>query len=153
MDTRKTTPNLRVLEKYAVRVGGGYNHRMGLYDAVLIKDNHLKLRKENIADVVKEARGSVPASMKVEVEAKDFSEVKDALGGKPDIIMLDNMSVGEVRENVEFVHKSGCSVLLEVSGGITLENVLEYAETGVDIISVGGLTHSVKSLDINMEVE
>ncbi len=153
MDTRKTTPNLRALEKYAVRVGGGYNHRMGLYDAVLIKDNHLKLRKKKIADVVKKARRSVPASMKVEVEVKDFLEVKDALSGKPDIIMLDNMSVSDVKETVEFVRKSGCSVLLEVSGGITLENVLEYAETGVDIISAGELTHSVKSLDISMEFE
>lgn len=153
MDTRKTVPNLRVLEKYAVKVGGGYNHRMGLNDAVLIKDNHLKLLKGKIGDLVKKVRSGAPASMKIEVEAKDFSEVEDALSGKPDIIMLDNMSVSEVREAVEFVRKSGCNVLLEVSGGITLENVMEYAETGVDIISVGELTHSVKSLDISMEFE
>lgn len=153
MDTRKTVPNLRVLEKYAVKVGGGYNHRMGLNDAVLIKDNHLKLLKGKIGDLVKKVRSGAPASMKIEVEAKDFSEVEDALSGKPDIIMLDNMSVSEVREAVEFVRKSGCNVLLEVSGGITLENVAEYAETGVDIISVGELTHSVKSLDISMEFE
>ncbi len=153
MDTRKTTPNLRVLEKYAVKVGGGYNHRMGLNDAVLIKDNHLKLLKGKIGDLVKKVRSGGPASMKIEVEAKDFSEVEDALSGEPDIIMLDNMSVSEVKKTVEFVRKSGCNVLLEVSGGITLENVAEYAETGVDIISVGELTHSVKSLDISMEFE
>ena len=153
MDTRKTVPNLRVLEKCAVRVGGGYNHRMGLYDAVLIKDNHLKLMKGKIEDLVKKARSGAPLSMKIEVEAKDFSEVKDALSGKPDIIMLDNMSVSEVKKTVEFVRKSGHDVLLEVSGGITLENVREYAESGVDIISVGELTHSVKSLDVSMEFE
>lgn len=153
MDTRKTTPNLRVLEKYAVVVGGGYNHRMGLYDAVLIKDNHLKLRKEKIADVVKKVRGGVPAPVKIEVEVTDFTEVEDALNGKPDIIMLDNMSVSEVMKAVGFVRKSGHSVQLEVSGGITIENVLKYAETGVDIISIGALTHSVKSLDVSMEME
>ena len=153
MDTRKTVPNLRVLEKYAVRVGGGYNHRMGLYDAVLIKDNHLKLMKGKIGDLVKKVRSGAPPSMKIEVEAKDFSEVEDVLSGKPDIIMLDNMSVSEVKKTVEFVRKSGRSVLLEVSGGITIENVWEYAETGVDIISVGELTHSVKSLDVSMEFE
>ncbi len=153
MDTRKTTPNLRVLEKYAVKVGGGYNHRMGLNDAVLIKDNHLKLLKGKIGDLVKKVRSGAPASMKIEVEAKDFSEVEDALSGEPDIIMLDNMSLTEVREAVEFVRKSGCNVLLEVSGGITLENVAEYAGTGVDIISVGELTHSAKSFDISMEFQ
>ncbi len=153
MDTRKTTPNLRVLEKYAVKVGGGYNHRMGLNDAVLIKDNHLKLLKGKIGDLVKKVRSGAPASMKIEVEAKDLSEVEDALNGEPDIVMLDNMSVSEVSEAVEFVRKSGHGVLLEVSGGITLENVREYAETGVDIISVGELTHSVKSLDISVEFE
>ena len=153
MDTRKTTPNFRLLEKYAVRVGGGYNHRMGLNDAVLIKDNHLKVMKGKIGDLVKKVRSGAPPSMKIEVEAKDLSEVEDALSGKPDIIMLDNMSVSKVSEAVEFVRKSGCNVLLEVSGGITLENVREYAETGVDIISVGELTHSVRSLDISMEFE
>ncbi len=152
MDTRKTAPNLRELEKYAVRVGGGHNHRMGLYDGVLIKDNHLELMKGRIGDVVKKVRSGATPSVKIEVEVTSSSEVEDALSGKPDIIMLDNMSVNEVRRVVEFVRKSGCSVVLEASGGITLENVTEYAKTGVDTISVGELTHSVKSLDISLEL-
>ena len=153
MDTRKTTPGWRMLEKYAVRVGGGYNHRMGLYDAVLIKDNHLKIVKGEIADVVKKMRAGVPASMKIEVEVENISELEIALRGKPDIIMLDNMSVNEVEKAVEVVQKSGCNVQVEVSGGITLENVEEYANTGVDMISIGALTHSVHSLDVSMEME
>lgn len=153
MDTRKTTPGWRVLEKYAVRVGGGYNHRMGLYDAVLIKDNHLKIVKGEVADVVKKMRAGVPASIKIEVEVENFPELEIALRGKPDIIMLDNMSVNEVKKAVEVVRKSGCNVQVEVSGGITLENVEEYANTGIDMISIGALTHSVHSLDISMEME
>ena len=153
MDTRKTTPGWRVLEKYAVRVGGGYNHRMGLDDAVLIKDNHLKITKWKIADVVEKVRSSAPASMKIEVEVENFSELEDVLSGNPDIIMLDNMSVDEVRKALEIVRKSGCNVQVEVSGGITLENVEEYASTGVDMISIGALTHSVHSLDISMDME
>ena len=153
MDTRKTTPGWRMLEKYAVRAGGGYNHRMGLYDAVLIKDNHLKIVKVEVADVVKEMRAGVPASIKIEVEVENVSELEAALSGEPDIIMLDNMSVNEVKKAVEVVRKSGCNVQVEVSGGITLENVEEYANTGVDMISIGALTHSVHSLDVSMEME
>ena len=153
MDTRKTTPGWRVLEKYAVRAGGGYNHRMGLYDAVLIKDNHLKIVRGEAADVVKKMRAGVPASIKIEVEVENVSELEIALRGKPDIIMLDNMSVNEVKKAVEVVRKSGCNVQVEVSGGITLENVEEYANTGVDMISIGALTHSVHSLDVSMEME
>ena len=107
----------------------------------------------NLGSDFKEVHSSAPASMKIEVEAKDFSEVEDVLSGKPDMIMLGNMRVSEVKRTVEFVRKSGCGALLEVSGGITIENVWEYAETGVDIISVGELTHSVKSLDISMDLK
>jgi nicotinate-nucleotide pyrophosphorylase (carboxylating) len=149
MDTRKTTPGWRILEKYAVRVGGGHNHRMGLYDAILIKDNHLKLVEGRIGNAVAEAKKAQP-SKRIEVETTNISEVKDALSGNPDIIMLDNMSPGEVREAVEVVHRSGGGVQVEVSGGVTLENVEELAEAGVDIISVGALTHSVRSLDFSM---
>jgi nicotinate-nucleotide pyrophosphorylase (carboxylating) len=152
MDTRKTTPGWRILEKYAVRVGGGHNHRMGLYDAVLIKDNHLKLVEGRIGNVVAEAKKAHP-SKRVEVETTNLSEVKDALGGNPDIIMLDNMSPVEVREAVEVVRKFGGIVQVEVSGGVTLENVEEFAATGADIISVGALTHSVRSLDFSMELD
>jgi len=152
MDTRKTLPGLRMLEKYAVGIGGGYNHRMGLYDAVLIKDNHIELAGEKIGDMVKKVRSGVSPSVKIEVEAGDFSELREALIGSPDIIMLDNMTVDEVKEAVDIVRESGCEVLLEVSGGIKLGNVREYAETGVDTISVGELTHSVQSLDISMEM-
>lgn len=150
MDTRKTTPGWRILEKYAVMIGGGYNHRMGLYDAVLIKDNHLKLVEGRIGKAVAEAKKAHP-SKRIEVETTNISEVKDALSGNPDIIMLDNMSPVEVREAVEVVRKSGGGVQVEVSGGVTLENVEEFAAAGADIISVGALTHSVRSLDFSME--
>ena len=152
MDTRKTTPGWRILEKYAVRVGGGYNHRMGLYDAILIKDNHLKLVEGRIGKAVAEAKKAHPAK-RIEVETANLSEVKDALSGNPDIIMFDNMSLREVREAVEVVRKSGGDVQVEVSGGVTLENVEEFAAAGADIISVGALTHSVRSLDFSMELE
>jgi nicotinate-nucleotide pyrophosphorylase (carboxylating) len=152
MDTRKTTPGWRILEKYAVRVGGGHNHRMGLYDAVLIKDNHLKLVEGRIGKAVAEAKKAHP-SKRIEVETTNISEVKDALSGNPDIIMLDNMSPVEVREAVEVVRKSGGGVQVEVSGGVTLENVEEFAAAGADIISVGALTHSVRSLDFSMELD
>ena len=152
MDTRKTTPGWRILEKYAVKVGGGYNHRMGLYDAVLIKDNHLKLIDGRIGKAVAEAKKAQP-SKRIEVETTNISEVKDALSGNPDIIMLDNMSPVEVREAVELIHRSGGGVQVEVSGGVTLENVEEFAAAGADIISVGALTHSVRSLDFSMELD
>ena len=151
MDTRKTTPGWRILEKYAVRVGGGHNHRMGLYDAVLIKDKHLKLDEGRIGNVVAEAKKAHP-SKRIEVETTNISEVKDALSSNPDIIMLDNMSPAEVREAVEVVRKSG-GAQVEVSGGVTIENVEEFAAAGADIISVGALTHSVRSLDFSMELE
>jgi len=149
IDTRKTTPGLRALEKYAVRVGGGRNHRFGLYDAVLIKDNHIKIAG-GIARAVEAARRSSPHTAKIEVEVENLAGVREALDAGVDIIMLDNMSPELMREAVALV--SG-RALVEASGGITEENVQAVAATGVDMISVGALTHSVKSLDISLDLE
>lgn len=152
MDTRKTTPGWRLLEKYAVSAGGGRNHRMGLYDGVLIKDNHLKLAAVSIGDVVAGARKSVP-SEKIEVEVASISEVHEALKGKPDIIMLDNMPAGKVRKAVKIIKKADSDIVVEVSGGIKFENVETFAAAGADVISVGSLTHSVHNIDMSMEME
>lgn len=152
-DTRKTTPGLRWLEKYAVRIGGGQNHRLNLSDAVLIKDNHLAaLRATGISlgEIVKKARRGAPPGMVVEVEVTSLEEAKEALDGGAATIMLDNMTPEQMRPIVAMV---AGRVKLEASGGVNLDNVIEIAETGVDIISVGALTHSVKSLDISLELE
>jgi len=146
VDTRKTTPGLRVLEKYAVRVGGGRNHRFGLYDAVLVKENHIKMAGSITAAVELAGRGA-PHMIKIEVEVEDLAGVQEALDAGADIIMLDNMEVADMKRAVELVKGR---VLLEASGGITEENIRAVASTGVDFISVGALTHSVKSLDISM---
>jgi nicotinate-nucleotide pyrophosphorylase (carboxylating) len=146
VDTRKTTPNLRILEKYAVRVGGGANHRFGLYDAVMIKDNHI-LAVGSISKAVKQARKNIPHTMKIEVETENLIDVKEALEAGADIIMLDNMDVKMMREAVELI---GEQAIIEASGGITAENIVEVAKTGVDVISLGTLTHSIKSLDISL---
>lgn len=147
LDTRKTTPGLRELEKYAVRMGGGKNHRMSLSDMVLIKDNHLQL-VGSIADAVKKARKKVGKNFKIEVETTSLEEVKEALDSGADLIMLDNMSTGAMKEVVKFV---GGRIPLEVSGNVDLNRIKELASLGVDYISVGGLTHSYCSLDISME--
>jgi len=147
-DTRKTTPGLRILEKYAVRMGGGYNHRFGLYDAVLIKDNHLAVAG-GIKSAIKSVQKLIPHTTKIEVEAEDLSQVKEALKMQVDIIMLDNMNLDTMKEAVKMAKGKA---LIEASGGITLEKVREIAQTGVDLISVGALTHSVKALDISMEI-
>lgn len=147
LDTRKTSPGMRVIEKYAVRMGGGQNHRMGLYDGILIKDNHIRAAggiREAVA-LAKEAHHL----LKVEVEVEDIDGVNAALDAGVDIIMLDNMGLGEVKEAVLIA--SG-RALLEVSGNVTLENVREIAETGVDMISVGALTHSAPAADISMRL-
>ena len=160
-DTRKTTPNMRYLEKYAVTVGGGKNHRMGLYDQVLIKDNHLssllKLKKTSsiISDSVKMAKKRVLKKVKVEVEVKDIAEFEEALSSGADIIMLDNMGADKIKEAAAIKNKGGVKgkrVVLEASGNITLENVEEYAKTGVDRISIGRITHSPETLDFSLEV-
>lgn len=148
VDTRKTTPGLRLLEKYAVRVGGGHNHRFGLYDAVLIKDNHLALT-DGVRSAVEQARRALPHTMKIEVEVKNLDELRGALAAGADIILLDNMTPAEMSEAVKIVNGRA---LLEASGGIDESNVAEVAATGVDLISIGALTHSVKALDISLEV-
>lgn len=148
VDTRKTTPGLRVLEKYAVKVGGGNNHRFGLYDAVLIKDNHIKVAG-SITRAVELARKAAFHSMKIEVEVESLEGVEEALQARADIIMLDNMDVETMRRAVDMV---AGRALLEASGGINDETIISVAKTGIDLISVGALTHSVKALDISLDV-
>lgn len=148
LDTRKTTPCLRVLEKYAVKAGGGYNHRFGLFDAVLIKDNHIAAAggvKQAVGRVLKRYRDGVP----IEVEVTNFKEVREAVEAGADIIMLDNMDAAKIRKSLKMIKDMA---LVEVSGGVTLANIREIAATGVDFISVGALTHSAPSVDISMEV-
>ncbi len=147
-DTRKTTPGLRLLEKYAVRLGGGSNHRFGLYDAVLIKDNHIAVAG-GIRSVVAAARQRAGHTIKIEVEVETLEQVAEALESSADIIMLDNMSPETMRKAVEMI---GERAITEASGGITEGNIVEVAKTGVDYISLGCLTHSVKSLDISMNI-
>jgi nicotinate-nucleotide pyrophosphorylase (carboxylating) len=149
VDTRKTTPGLRALEKYAVRVGGGSNHRAGLDDGILIKDNHIAAAG-NVAEAVARARAAAPHGLKVEVEVQDLDQLDEAISAGAEAILLDNMSPQMVREAVT---RAGGKALLETSGGITLETISEYAETGVDLISVGALTHSVRAIDLSLEVE
>ncbi|UKK96103.1 carboxylating nicotinate-nucleotide diphosphorylase [Brevibacillus brevis] len=148
VDTRKTTPGLRVLEKYAVRVGGGYNHRFALYDAVMIKDNHIK-GAGGIAQAVAAARAVIPHTMTVEVEAESFEQVQEALAAGADTIMLDNMSLDQMVEAVQYINGRA---IVEASGGVSLETIGDIAKTGVDIISVGALTHSVKAFDISLDL-
>lgn len=148
LDTRKTTPGLRPLEKYAVRAGGGKNHRLGLYDAVLIKDNHIAA-VGGVGKAVERAREAVGDEQQVEVEVESLDGLEEAIAAGADIVMLDNMSVEETRQAVEAV---GGRVKLETSGGITLENLEAFAATGVDYISVGALTHSAPALDIALEL-
>ncbi len=149
IDTRKTTPGLRILEKYAVRMGGGYNHRFGLYDAVLIKDNHIVIAG-GIKSAVNSVRKKTSHMIKIEVEVENLSQLQEALEMKVDIIMLDNMDLDTIKEAVKIVKSKA---LIEASGEITLEKVRKIAHTGVDLISIGALTHSVKSLDISMEIK
>jgi nicotinate-nucleotide pyrophosphorylase (carboxylating) len=152
-DTRKTTPGLRFLEKYAVRMGGGHNHRRNLGDAVLIKDNHIAALRATglgLKDIVTQARRNAPAGVTIEVEVTSVAEAREALRAGADIIMLDNMGVAEMARVVDLV---AGRAKIEASGGITLENVGEVARAGVDIISVGALTHSYRALDISLELE
>jgi len=151
VDTRKTTPGHRALEKYAVRVGGGANHRFGLYDAVMIKDNHIK-GAGGIIPAVERARMNIPHTMKIEVEVEDFDQLEEALQAKADIIMFDNMSPSCMAEAVRRVKSRAPHIVTEASGGITLESIREKAESGVEVISVGGLTYSVAALDISLDL-
>jgi nicotinate-nucleotide pyrophosphorylase (carboxylating) len=156
-DTRKTTPLLRVLEKYAVRCAGGFNHRMGLFDQVLIKDNHIQAAKReglrSLSDMIQKVRSRSPKGTIIEIEVEMLEDFKDALAGTPDIIMLDNMTVEEMKRAREGVKDLSTRPLLEASGSISLENVADVAAAGVDIISVGALTHSAGALDISLEFE
>jgi len=147
LDTRKTLPGHRVFDKQAVRDGGGTNHRMGLYDLAMIKDNHI-VAAGGIAAAVKAVRAAIPAYLRVEVETSSLAEVAEALEARADIIMLDNMSLEMMREAVALI---GHRALTEASGNVTVERVRAIAETGVDFISTGAITHSVKALDISMK--
>ncbi len=146
LDTRKTVPGLRIMDKYAVSVGGGYNHRFGLYDGVLIKDNHIKLAG-GITNAVRLIRQSGKTESKIEVETSTLEEVEEALSAGVDWIMLDNMPIELMKEAVRIInHKA----ITEASGGVTLKNIRNIAETGVDFISIGSLTHSPSALDVGM---
>ncbi len=156
-DTRKTTPLLRGLEKYAVRCGGGFNHRFSLSDGVLIKDNHICVAG-SITEAVRRVKARTHHLLRIEVEAHNLEQVQEALECNVDAILLDNFTVDEIRKAVQLVKewckkKGSQRPILEVSGGVTLQNVEEIAQTGVDIISVGALTHSASALDISMEIE
>ena len=146
IETRKTTPGMRMLEKYAVKVGGGSNHRYDLSEAVLIKDNHIAA-SGSITEAVARARENIPHTMTIEIEVENLDGLKEAIAAGADIIMLDNMSVPMMKEAVALNNKRA---ILEASGNVSLENVCEIADTGVEIISVGSITHSVKALDISL---
>jgi len=148
-DTRKTTPGLRVLERYAVRCGGGTNHRFSLSDAVLAKDNHLAILGAGLQEAIGRARAVLPHTTHFEVEVDSLDQIEEALAAGVDTIMLDNFSTGELRAGVA---KIAGRALVEASGGITLERIREIAATGVDIISVGALTHSVRALDLGLDI-
>jgi nicotinate-nucleotide pyrophosphorylase (carboxylating) len=150
LDTRKTTPGWRALEKYAVRAGGGMNHRMDLSSAILIKDNHLAALDGDVELAVRRARELAPADCMVEVECDDLGQVERAIAAGADVILLDNMSVEDLRSGVRLV---AGRALTEASGGVTLDNVRPIAEAGVDWISVGALTHSVRALDLALDFE
>lgn len=154
IDTRKTTPGLRYLEKYAVSSGGGHNHRMGLWDQVLIKDNHLKAapKKQALEQLVKDVRRKVQKNVRIEIEVGSIKEFEDAIKGRPDIIMLDNMGPADVKKAVGSKKAGRAAPVIEVSGNIDLENIEEYAKCAPDTISIGALTHSFRSLDFSMEV-
>ncbi|RLB10693.1 MAG: carboxylating nicotinate-nucleotide diphosphorylase, partial [Deltaproteobacteria bacterium] len=147
--TRKTVPGWRILDKYAVRIGGGHNHRFGLFDGVLIKDNHISAAG-SVGEAIKLVKGSVPHTLKIEVEVETLDELKEAIDSGADAVLLDNMDMNMLRKAVEIAKDR---VIIEVSGGITLEDVGEIAKTGVDFISVGAITHSVKGVDISLELQ
>ena len=151
-DTRKTAPGLRVLDKYAVMVGGGHNHRYGLFDGILIKDNHITA-VGGVVNAVKLVRTRAHHLLKVEVEVKNLSEVKEALKAGADVIMLDNMHIDKMKKAIHVIRKKNHNIIIEASGGVGLENVQKIAETGVDIISVGALTHSAPAADISLKFD
>ena len=152
VDTRKTTPGLRALEKWAVRLGGGYNHRYSLHDGILIKDNHLMIlasQKISLSRACKLARQQAPHGLRISVEAETLAQVKQALQGKADIILLDNMSPSKIQQAIKITKGKA---LIEVSGGITLKNIKDVAQTGVHVISIGALTHSARAMDLSLDM-
>jgi nicotinate-nucleotide pyrophosphorylase (carboxylating) len=150
VDTRKTTPGLRIIEKYAVTIGGGANHRFGLDDGVLIKDNHIAFAG-GVKRAVELARHAVPHLMKIEVEVGNQPHLREAIAAHADVIMLANMNVEEIKEAVRLIREQTPGTIIELSGGVTLENVREFAECGVDLISVGAITHSAPAVDITLK--
>jgi nicotinate-nucleotide pyrophosphorylase (carboxylating) len=148
VDTRKTTPGLRTLEKYAVRAGGGHNHRSGLFDGILIKDNHIRLAG-GVAEAIQLARRAAPHTVRIEVEVESLEQLQEALEAGADLVLLDNMPIALMREAVRL---TGGRALLEASGNIDAANIRAVAETGVDLISVGAITHSAPALDISMDI-
>lgn len=150
-DTRKTTPGLRLLEKYAVTVGGGFNHRFGLDDGVLIKDNHIALAG-GVRRAVELTRQAASHLMKIEVEVASQAHLREALVAGADVIMLDNMTLEDARESVKLIRDHNAAITIEISGQVTLDNVREFAECGVDLISVGAITHSAPAVDISLKI-
>ncbi|MEX0830010.1 MAG: carboxylating nicotinate-nucleotide diphosphorylase [Nitrospirales bacterium] len=151
-DTRKTTPGLRGLEKWAVRLGGGYNHRFSLHDGILIKDNHLLILAANdisLSQACRVAKQQAPHGLRISVEVETLAQVREALQGKADIILLDNMSPTKIQQAVKLIKGQA---LVEVSGGITMENIKDMANAGVDIISIGALTHSAPAMDLSLDI-
>ena len=151
-DTRKTTPGLRTLEKWAVRLGGGFNHRFSLHDGILIKDNHLMVlaaHKMSLTQACRLARQQAPHGVRINVEVETMAQVRQALQGKADVILLDNMSPSKIQQAVAIIKGQA---LVEVSGGITMKNIRDIAKTGVDIISIGALTHSAPAKDLSMDI-
>lgn len=152
LDTRKTAPGLRVLDKLAVKHGGGTNHRMGLYDMAMIKDNHIKMAG-GIAKAVEQVRSKIAEGIKIEVETTNLDEVRQAIEAGADIIMLDNMSNDMMTEAVSIIKEAGKGIKTEASGNMSIPRLIEVAATGVDFISVGALTHTVKGMDISMNIQ
>lgn len=152
VDTRKTTPGHRLFEKYAVRIGGGHNHRFNLSDAVMIKDNHIKAAG-SIRLAVEHARAVIPHTMTIEVEAETQEQALEAEAAGANIVLLDNMPTSQMRKVTTLLKQRNEKLIVEASGGITLENVAEIAQTGVDIISVGALTHSIQAADISLDLD
>jgi nicotinate-nucleotide pyrophosphorylase (carboxylating) len=153
LDTRKTTPGLRALERYAVRAGGGRNHRFALADGILIKDNHIAAAAQSgtphLGDLVRQVRQSAPHTLRIEIECTDVEQVAQAIQGGADVILLDNMGVEDIRAALRVIDGRA---QVEASGGVTLENAESIARTGVDYISIGRLTHSAPALDISLEI-
>lgn len=151
LDTRKTTPGWRALEKFAVKCGGAENHRVGLFDGILIKDNHVAAAG-GVAKAIQSAKALAPSLLKIEVEVTTFEQLAEALGQDPDVILLDNFDLAGIKKCVEITRASKKNVLLEVSGGVTLARVPELAATGVDFLSAGALTHSAPAADLSLEL-